>query len=573
MSYQQKEGIRAVFYSRVSTEEEKQINALEKQVQENKDTISSNGWRLVDEYIDEGKSGTQVKKRDEYQRLLEDMPLDKFDIIVIKDQERLMRNTRDWYLFVDRLVSNNLRLYMYLENSWYSPDNALITGIKAIMAEEYSRNLSRKINNSNKRRVNRALEGGELSIFSNSLCYGYDMVNGGLVINEEQAETVRLIYSLYLEGNGLRNIRRILTDRSIKNIRGNEMNEVTIGNILKNERYKGTLVSNKTHKDFETKKIIKNPKEEWIYFDDMIPPIVDKKIWEEVQEIMDSRRQKAGVDKRAVTFGKNVGNHPLSGKIFCSICDKPYWKRERAKENTIMWECSTYAKDGRKTKRQNRLNDLGLRDEDKGCDAPHINNEDIMSILRDIGDDLVVNRDIVKRDILKWLNSLLESVSSQRVYKSTLQELERQERLKNKLLDTLLEDLISKEDYKRKSSEIEGKIKELRSRVSDLENQNEDAKGIQRVIDNIDKEIDTYIGGEEFNEGRLEFLLQHLQKITVSGEHFIIELDLIGGAIIAGRDFFQYVQGTRQSIIHTGKVYKIKASDNTELTVVLKMVA
>lgn len=537
--------LRAVFYSRVSTEEEKQINALEKQIQENRDTISKNGWKLIDEYIDEGKSGTQVKKRDEYQRLLEDMLTDKFDIIVIKDQERLMRNTRDWYLFVDRLVTNNKKLYMYLENSWYSPDNALITGIKAIMAEEYSRNLSRKINNANKRRVSTALDGGDLSIFSNSLCYGYDMVNGELVINEEQAEIVKLIYSLYLEGNGLRNIRRILTDRDIRNIRGNEMSEITIGNILKNERYKGTLVTNKTHKDFETKRIIKNPKEEWVYFEDVVTPIISKEIWEEAQKIMDSRRQSAGVDKRAVTFGKNIGNHPLSGKIYCGICDKPYWKRERAKESSIVWECSTYCKDGRKTKRKNRLNDLGLRDENKGCDAPHIRNSDISDILKAIGDDLVVNRDVVKKDILKWLNSLLESVSSQRVYKSTQQELERQERLKNKLLDTLLEELISKEDYKKKNKEIENKIKDLKSNLAKMENQNEDAREIKRVIDNIDKELDDYIGGEDFNEGRVEFIMQHLQRITVSGEHFIIELDLIGGAIIAGKDFFQYVQGTR----------------------------
>lgn len=151
--------VRAVFYARVSTQEEQQLKALPKQIQENRDKIREKGWVLVDGYVDEGKSGTVIKRRDEYQRLLEDMELNKFDVVVVKDQERLQRNTRDWYNFIDRLVQNKLKLYFYLDNTFYSPDNALITGIKAIMAEEYSRNLSKKMNNSNKRRIEKARAG------------------------------------------------------------------------------------------------------------------------------------------------------------------------------------------------------------------------------------------------------------------------------------------------------------------------------------------------------------------------------------------------------------------------------
>ena len=85
--------LRAVFYARVSTEEEKQLNALEKQIHENKDVIRDHGWRLVGEYIDEGKTGTTTKRRNDYKRLLKDMTENKFDIVVCKDQDRLQRNT------------------------------------------------------------------------------------------------------------------------------------------------------------------------------------------------------------------------------------------------------------------------------------------------------------------------------------------------------------------------------------------------------------------------------------------------------------------------------------------------
>ena len=136
--------LRAVIYARCSTEEESQKDALKKQVEEGKDSVHANGWALVDLYV-ESRSGTTTKGRSEYNRLYEDLASDKFDIIVIKSQDRLMRNTKDWYLFVDRLLTEQKKLYIYLERKFYTTDDALITGIKAILAEEYSRELSKKI--------------------------------------------------------------------------------------------------------------------------------------------------------------------------------------------------------------------------------------------------------------------------------------------------------------------------------------------------------------------------------------------------------------------------------------------
>ena len=83
--------LRAVFYARVSTEEEEQLNAIEKQIEENQEIIKAKGWVLIDEYIDKGITGTQAKKRNEYLRMLDDIKKDKFDIIVVKDQSNVYR--------------------------------------------------------------------------------------------------------------------------------------------------------------------------------------------------------------------------------------------------------------------------------------------------------------------------------------------------------------------------------------------------------------------------------------------------------------------------------------------------
>ena len=103
---------RAVIYCRCSTEEESQRDALVRQAAEAEECVRRLNWFLEDKYI-ESRSGTSTKGREQYRRLFEDLLKDKFDIVVIKSQDRLMRNTKDWYLFADRLVTCKKRLYLY----------------------------------------------------------------------------------------------------------------------------------------------------------------------------------------------------------------------------------------------------------------------------------------------------------------------------------------------------------------------------------------------------------------------------------------------------------------------------
>ena len=134
---------RAVIYCRTSTTEESQLNALENQVQEASACVKTQGWQLVDSYVESG-SGTTTHGRDQYKRLYEDLLLDRFDIIVIKSQDRLMRNVKDWYLFLDRLIRCGKQLYLYLEQKFYETEDGLIAGIKAILAEDYTIRISIK---------------------------------------------------------------------------------------------------------------------------------------------------------------------------------------------------------------------------------------------------------------------------------------------------------------------------------------------------------------------------------------------------------------------------------------------
>ena len=196
--------LKAVLYARCSTEEEKQKNALEHQVEEARAEVRKNGWLLVDEYV-ELKSGTTTQKRSQYNRLFGDLLTDKFDVIVIKSQDRLMRNTKDWYIFVDRLSSSGKKLFIYMESKFYTPDDALITGIKAILAEEYSRELSKKINNAHQRRQ---AQGGNVILTSNT--YGYrKRPDKSIEIVEDEARVKRRMYELCAAGFGFGSIANI----------------------------------------------------------------------------------------------------------------------------------------------------------------------------------------------------------------------------------------------------------------------------------------------------------------------------------------------------------------------------
>lgn len=512
------ERLRAVFYARVSTEEEKQLNALEKQIQENRDVISKNGWILVGEYIDEGKSGTTTKRRSDYKRLLADMTEDKFDIVVCKDQERLQRNTLDWYLFVDNLVKNSLKLFMYLDNKFFTPsEDALITGIKAIIAEEYSRNLSKKLNNANRRRVERALAGEEIAAMGNGKSLAFKIINGKWVKDEKEAELGKKIFELYLQWNSLRKVRDWVNENGYRNSVGKPFTTESIGRILKNEKAKGIIVMGHHHHDFDKKKIVRMPEEQWVRIPAPELAYVSEEMFDEVQ-----RRLKAKTGKKR---GVNAYSNPLSSKLYCGKCGGKLWKHNS--NGYVNWHCSSKMAKG-----------------DIKCTGVSTTSVKVRKIYSEISKDLIVNKSAVKSSMLEWLHKLKASLQIEDKSEAAQKAIEQLERKKNKLTEAYLDEIISKEDYKAKYSALEDQIREQQKLLIPVE-ENEDIKDIEAVIENIDKEIDTYIASSQFEDSKVDYLIEHTKKITViDKEHYVIDLDLLAGVILIGKDFLLYVHNT-----------------------------
>lgn len=278
---------RVAIYNRCSTEEEAQKNALEVQAAESLELVEEKkeeGWQVVAQYV-ESESGTSTKKRKEYLKLVEDVKQDKFDIVVVKSIDRLARNAKDWYLFLDCLMKHNTRLYLYLERKFYQSEDALVTGIKAILAEEFSKELSAKIKNAHRRRQQK-----QSGLNITREMFGWNKIGKDeFEVNPKEAAYFLMACQLVEAGCGFRKISNALYEVGARSKTGKRISEVQWRNMLRSQRAYGTVVLHKKEYDFIRKEQKQLPEEEWIIVDDALPALISFEYYEKIQEMLDVR--------------------------------------------------------------------------------------------------------------------------------------------------------------------------------------------------------------------------------------------------------------------------------------------
>jgi len=278
---------RVAIYNRCSTEEEAQKNALEVQAAESLELVEEKkgeGWQIVAQYV-ESESGTSTRKRKEYQKMVEDIKQDKFDIVVVKSIDRLARNAKDWYLFLDCLMKHNTRLYLYLERKFYQSEDALVTGIKAILAEEFSKELSAKIKNAHRRRQQK-----QSGLNITKEMFGWNKLGKDeFEVNLQEVAYFLMACQLVEAGCGFRKIANALYDAGARSKSGKRISEVQWRNMLRSPRAYGTVVLHKKEYDFIRKEQKQLPEEEWIIVDNALPALIPFEYYEKIQEMLDVR--------------------------------------------------------------------------------------------------------------------------------------------------------------------------------------------------------------------------------------------------------------------------------------------
>ena len=338
--------VRVAAYCRVSTDAEDQLHSFSAQVDYYTNYINGRAdYTLAGIYADEGISGTNTKKREDFKRLIKDCEDGKIDLVITKSISRFARNTQDCLAYSRRLKDLGIGIIFEKEhiNTLESTGELLFT-ILSSLAQDESRNISENC----KWGIRSRFKKGQFHIDATTFL-GYDKdEDGKLVINEEQAKTVRRIYDEFLAGKTPSHIARDLEKEGIRNGKGNnKWYPSNITGILTNEKHMGDALLQKYYTaDFLTKKQVRNRGEVTQYYvTDSHEGIIDKDTWNAVKEELERR------DDFLKRHGMSRYSHaadwsPFSGRLFCDKCKRSYTRHAWKSRNRVQWQCQGHRTDG-----------------------------------------------------------------------------------------------------------------------------------------------------------------------------------------------------------------------------------
>ena len=335
--------IKVAAYCRVSTDAEDQLNSYHAQMTYYKKHISSNDkWEYAGIYADEGISGTQVRKRDAFLRMIKDCEKGKIDMILTKSVSRFARNIVDSLQFVRMLKSMGIAIYFEEQNiNSLKEESEVYIGIHSVMAQTESENISANV----KWGIGKRMENG--TYHSNMNMYGYrrDKLTKEVRIVPEEAEVVRTIYRFFLDGMSTHQIKEYLEKSNIKTYSGgSEWRQSAIINILKNEKYCGDVLYQKTYiLDCISKKKITNNGDKTRYLvQNDHEPIISRDIFYAAQAEFAKRNTKRSTSDFAVTSkGRYSGKYAFSELLICDECGGKFKRKTVKKKDCVMhyWRC------------------------------------------------------------------------------------------------------------------------------------------------------------------------------------------------------------------------------------------
>lgn len=381
---EEKPKMRVAAYCRVSTDSDEQATSYEAQVEHYTEQIRNNPeWEFVEVYADDGISGTNTKKREDFNRMIEDCMDGKIDMIITKSISRFARNTLDCLQFIRQLKAKNIAVYFEKENiNTLDAKGELLLTIMASLAQQESQSLSQNVRLGIQFRYQ-----AEKVIVNHNRFLGYTKdEDGKLIIDENEAIIIKRIYREYLEGSSLQDICDSLMADGILTGAGKESwIPSTVHKILTNEKYIGDALLQKTiTTDFlEKKRIINNGVAPQYYVEGCHDAIISRDIYMRVQEEMVRR-----ANLRSGSEGKKKriysSKYALSSLCTCEKCGDIYRRiawNNRGK-HSIVWRCCTRVNNG-----------------PKACDAPTISEENLQGVVMRAINEVLGSKSTVIEDM------------------------------------------------------------------------------------------------------------------------------------------------------------------------------
>lgn len=511
--------LRVAAYCRVSTLQEQQESSYEAQVNYYTEKIKGNpNWKLAGIYADDGKSATSTRKRADFQSMIDDCMTGKIDMIITKSISRFARNTVDSLMNIRKLKEKNIAVFFEKEgiNTLEGSGELLIT-ILSSQAQEESRNISENCHWG----IVRKFESGTV-IVNHSKFLGYTKdKDGNLIIVPEEAELVRRIFRLFLEGNSSYKIKRILEADGIPTVTGKTVWHATvIDKMLSNEKYMGDALMQKTYTvDFLTKKKVLNrgivPQ---YYVEDDHEAIIPKELFHRVQE---EKARRAAIYKPAAkkkaepVKGKYSSKYVLSDIMLCAECGQPYrrqvWSKYGAKK--AVWRCDNRLKHGSKRCRHSPT----LKEETL--------HEAIMTAINNVVEDQGEFVQAFRENVIR----IIGSYSTQAVPSEYDVQIEQLQRKMMQLIEDSAKAANADEQFDQEYRIIADEIKELKKKKAKTQREHELAEAYEQRLQDMDGYMKkTNYLKREFDDDLVRRLIQTIKVINENR----VEIQFQSGIVI-----------------------------------------
>lgn len=494
--------LRVTYYARVSSESDEQLNSLGNQISYYENLIKKNlAWTFVPGYIDEGLSGISVKKRENFNRMIDDAADGKFDFVITKEISRFARNTLDSIQFTRQLLGYGVGVFFQNDNiNTLDEDSELRLSIMSSIAQDELRKLSSRVKFGHQQAIKSNV------VLGNSNIFGYTKVDKRLVIDEEQAAMVRELFELYATDQySMKQIETIFWDKGYRNNKGNKIAHSTMSNMISNPKYKGYYVGNKVRVvDMFTKKQKFLPPEEWVMFKDetgeIVPAIVSEELWDKANEIL--RRRSEDVKNR-----QGICNHAnlLTGKLFCTDCGTAYYRREskdKSGKKNSKWICSGKIKGG-----------------SDSCSSFAIYEEEIKPILFEVFRDTKADADALVAEYMRMYSEMTDNgklpqkiAEQEKIIDFALQK-------KSKLLQYNVAGQITDRDFIEMTEQCNREISESERTIAQLNETLESSEDFKKHIAAVRAAISA--AQDDARKGTIskEFVDTYIDKIFVTPLH------------------------------------------------------
>ena len=526
--------MRVTYYARVSSESDEQLNSLGNQISYYEDLIKRNSnWTFVPGYIDEGLSGISTKKRENFNRMVEDAAEDKFDLVITKEISRFARNTLDSIQYTRQLLNSGVGVFFQNDNiNTLDEDSELRLSIMSSIAQDELRKLSSRVKFGHQQAIK------DKVVLGNSRIFGYVKDGGKLVIDEKQAEMVRELFELYATGQySMKQIETIFWQKGYRNHNGNKIAHTTMSNMIANPKYKGYYVGNKVRViDMFSKKQKFLPPEEWVMFKDetgeIVPAIVSEELWDRANEIL--KRRSDDVKSR-----QGICNHQnlLTGKLYCTHCGAAYYRREskdKQGNRNSKWVCSGKIKNGADS-----------------CPSFPIYEEEIKPLLFEVFQETEVNVAALIDEYMEMYRSLDEDNQIPKQIAQQKERLDLAQKKKSKLLEYNVTGQLSDADFLAMNKACTEEIKDAEAQILELEQQLFSREEFRKHMDAVRATLEA--ARRDAAQGMItaEFVSKYIDKILVTpGEDGSMQLDI---KIFTGETTRKYLA---KLALRTGHTFK-----------------